>query len=469
MGLGSVGREVANALGMEWADRIAEPVGSLPWTSRLPVATLATDSVAVASSAMNDARNARGSTTPSTVRVDRARVAASFGSERVLRVDDQPPAVWAPLSGFWRSADGWVRTHANYTHHERALLALLGLSAEAGKDAVADAILAADAVDWEDLAASSGAVVGAVRGADVWSVHPQAHAVAAQPLVEVTRFGDAPPRRWRDGSAPLSGIRVLDMTRVLAGPVAARDLALAGAQVLRVDSPHLEETGWIHLDTGQGKRSTRLDLDDTIDRRAFESLLATADVLLTGYRPGALSRFGLDAGDLAHRHPGLVTGSVSAWGTHGPWAGRRGFDSIVQAVTGIAMLESPDGVTPGALPVQALDHSAGHFLAAAVTIGLIEQRKQGGSVDVRIALARIAHALLHSPDIRTLTSTTDAVPLPSRHRELSGRPQSLTYAPPVLAFDGAPDDYPVVGGAWGVDAPAWSISGQVRPNSREAI
>ena len=457
MQLGSVGREAADVLGMTWADRIAEPAGSQPWAAQLPVATLATDSVAVASLAMNDARSARSSSASRMVRVERARVAASFGSERVLRVDGRPPAVWAPLSGFWRAADGWVRTHANYPHHERALRALLDLPPDAGKDAVAHAIAAVDAVAWEDLAATSGAVVGAVRPRHVWEVHPQTRVIAARPLVEVVHFGDAPPRRWGDGSAPLSGIRVLDMTRVLAGPVAARDLALAGAEVLRVDSPRLEETSWIHLDTGQGKRSTRLDLNDTLDRRVFESLLSAADVLLTGYRPGALSRFGLDPADLAIRHPGLVTGSVSAWGTRGPWAGRRGFDSIVQAVTGIAMLESSDGASPGALPVQALDHSSGHFLAAAMTTGLLQQRKQGGSVDVQIALARVAHALLHSPDGLT-PPATDAVPLPSRHRELAGSPRSLTYAPPVLAFDGAPDDYPVVGGAWGVDAPAWSAS-----------
>jgi crotonobetainyl-CoA:carnitine CoA-transferase CaiB-like acyl-CoA transferase len=329
--------------------------------------------------------------------------------------------------------------------------------ARADTDAVASAISAAGAFDLEDRAPSLGAVVGAVRSADVWSVHPQARVVAAQPVVEVGRVGAAAPRPWSDGSAPLSGIRVLDLTRVLAGPIAARDLALAGAEVLRVDSPLLEETSWIHLDTGQGKRSTRLDLNDTLDRRVFESLLSAADVLLTGYRPGALSRFGLDPADLAIRHPGLVTGSVSAWGTRGPWAGRRGFDSIVQAVTGIAMLESSDGASPGALPVQALDHSSGHFLAAATTTGLLQQRKQGGSVDVQIALARVAHALLHSPDGLT-PPATDAVPLPSRHRELAGSPRPLTYAPPVLAFDGAPDDYPVVGGAWGVDAPAWSAS-----------
>jgi crotonobetainyl-CoA:carnitine CoA-transferase CaiB-like acyl-CoA transferase len=163
----------------------------------------------------------------------------------------------------------------------------------------------------------------------------------------------------------LTGVRVLDLTRVLAGPVATRNLAQAGAEVLRIDSPHLPEIGWVHLDTGAGKRSTTLDLRSPSGRSTFEDLLDDADIVVTGYRPGSLDPLGLSPEELASRKPGLVVGSVSAWGTEGPWAQRRGFDSIVQAVTGIAMIESTDGTRPGALPAQALDHSAGHLLSAA--------------------------------------------------------------------------------------------------------
>lgn len=452
MTLGEVGRQVAVAAGMSGGAEIGESLGSLPWASRLPVGRLALDSVALSSAAIDAARVARGLGDAPAVRVDAARVAASFGSERVLRIDGAPPTAWAPLSGFWVTGDGWVRTHANYPHHERALRTLAGIDGEADRDVFAQALLAHTANDLEDRAAASGAIVVAVRSPERWRQHPHARRLDDEPLVSRTRVGDAAARRWRGGGAPLAGVRVLDLTRVIAGPVAARDLAFAGAEVLRIDSPRSPETPWIHLDTGQGKRSGLLDLRDADDHAAFERLLADADVLLTGYRPGALDRFGLAPAQLAERHPGLVTAGVSAWGWIGPWAGRRGFDSIVQAATGIAVRESADGEMPGALPVQALDHATGHFLAAAITTALADQRAHGGSIDVRMSLARVAHALLDATGEDAGAGA--AIPLPVRTRTLAGG-RRIDYAPPVLAFAGAPDDYPTVGGEWGVDAARW--------------
>jgi len=454
MNVGSVGREFAAIVGLAAPalQRVTPPRGGLPWAPRLPVGALATDSVALASLALNLVAADRFGGEPAAVQVDERRIAASFGSERVLRVDGDAPSVWAPLSGFWPVADGWVRTHANYTHHERALRAVLGLGDGGDAAVVADVLRDWPAVELEERAAAAGAVVGAVRTPHEWRQHPQGRAVGASPLVERRRLGEAAPRRWRQGDAPLTGVRVLDLTRVIAGPIAARDLALAGAEVLRVDSPRLAETGWIHLDTGQGKRSTLPDLGDRGDREAFDALLGGADVLLTGYRPGSLSRYGLEPEALAQRHPGLVTASVSAWGWAGDWAPRRGFDSIVQAVSGIAVLEGADAATPGALPVQALDHSTGHFLAAAIALALAEQRREGGSIDVRMSLARTAHALLASSD--PVGEPADRSALPALERRLSAV-ASLTYAPPVLAFVGAPDDYAEVGGRWGADPAEW--------------
>jgi crotonobetainyl-CoA:carnitine CoA-transferase CaiB-like acyl-CoA transferase len=460
MGLGEVGREVARGLGIDAGvlDLVQTPETGLPWRSRLPVARLATDSVGLASLTMDLAGAARGDRPPGIVQVDGPRVAASFTSERIIRMDGEPPAVWAPLSGFWRAADGWVRTHANYPHHERALRRLLHLTADADRDAVAEAISKHPAVELETTAAHTGAVVGAVRSPEAWGRDPQGEAIAATPMVEMRRVGEAPARVWRaDAAEPLRGIRVLDLTRVLAGPIATRDLALAGAEVLRIDSPLLPETGWIHLDTGQNKRSALLDLAVAADRATFEGLLAGADVLVTGYRPGALGRYGLDPEDVAKRHPGVVMAQVSAWGYAGEWGSRRGFDSIVQAVTGIALTEGGDGVTPGALPAQALDHSTGHFLAAAITTALVEQRRGGGSISVRMSLARTAHALLSSQDEVAVAADVE---LPFAERALPGRePASLRYAPPVLSFHGAPTDYTRVGGMWGADTAAWSHEG----------
>jgi crotonobetainyl-CoA:carnitine CoA-transferase CaiB-like acyl-CoA transferase len=237
---------------------------------------------------------------------------------------------------------------------------------------------------------------------------------------------------------------VLDLTRVIAGPVAGRTLAALGAEVLRVDPPGLAELPEAHLDTGPGKRSALLDL---ADEPAREALLAGADVVLTGYRPGALDRFGLAPQQLAARHPGMVVGRVSAWGEVGPWAPRRGFDSLVQAVSGIAEVESRDGRTPGALPAQALDHASGHLLAAGVLCALRAQRSEGGSHGVAVALARTAGALLDLPGGTAAPDTEPDWPV-VRHG-------AVTCAAPVLAFDGAPRDYRRVGAAWGTDPAAW--------------
>jgi crotonobetainyl-CoA:carnitine CoA-transferase CaiB-like acyl-CoA transferase len=324
---------------------------------------------------------------------------------------------------------------------------------------VAAAVARRPARDLEDAAAEAGAVVGAVRTASQWAEHPQASAVARLPLVSVEELAEtAPPRPWGvAGPGPLTGVRVLDLTRVLAGPVATRNLALAGAEVLRVDSPHLPEIGWVHLDTGAGKRSATLDLRTAPGRRTFESLLEEADVVVTGYRPGSLDRFGLSPEELAARRPGLVVGSVSAWGTEGPWGQRRGFDSIVQAVTGIAMAESPDGIRPGALPAQALDHSAGHLLTAALCTALVAQRQHGGSRSVQVALVALARELLrtHGPAGGSPKADAEEPTL-----QLSQGPAGLvTCAAPPLTFDGAPATYRTPAHPWGTDEPCWTRAG----------
>ncbi|MER7798357.1 CoA transferase [Microbacterium sp. NPDC096154] len=451
--VGDVGRAAAAALGLPGAalERIAPVVEPPAWSSTLRVAALATDSVALASLALDLAAEARGAGGRGPVVVDGPRVAASFASDRVLRVDGEKPDVWSPLSGFWRTADGWVRTHGNYPHHAERLRALLEVRDDASRDDLVLATAGWAASDLEDRAAEVGAIVAAVRDEATWREHPHARVLAAEPLIATMSLGQAAPRRWpASGPLPLSGIRVLDLTRVIAGPVATRDLAHAGAEVLRLDSPALPEIDWQHLDIGHGKRTALLDL--RVDRDEFERLLTGADVLVTGYRPGALARYGLDEDSLAERHPGLVTARISAWGASGPWAHRRGFDSIVQATTGIAVRESADGETPGALPVQALDHSGGHLLAAAIATALVRQRTAGGSPHVAVALARIAQQLLASPPAERAPAATQD--LPAQVSSVPGGPE-LTHAPPPLAFAGAPDGF-APPRPWGSDAASWS-------------
>ena len=446
--------EFCRVVGLDPAPVDIGELDTLP--SRLPTTELSTGSVAAASLAGACLAAARGNGPVPAVHIDPRRVAASFTNDRLQRLDGAGADSWAELSGFWATADGWVRTHANYPHHRARLLRALDLPVETGRDAFAARVARLPAHEVEEGVTAAGGIAAAVRSAEEWRRHPQA-AAGALPLVVVEELGEAPRRRLAPApDAPLrpaAGLRVLDLTRVIAGPVATRTLALLGADVLRVDSPALPELDWQHLDTGAGKRSTRLDLRAAADREAFDHLLATADVVVTGYRPGALDSFGLGPADLAARRPGLVLASLTAWGETGPWRGRRGFDSIVQAASGIALRESADGRTPGALPAQALDHATGHLLAAAVLTAVTRQLASGGTWHVRAHLARTARWLLETPVRSWPVPGWDPEELLTEHDTPSGR---LRAAPPAVSFDGGPAEYPSPGGVWGADRPAWA-------------
>ncbi|CAM5386038.1 CoA transferase [Streptomyces avidinii] len=313
--------------------------------------------------------------------VDEGAVATAFVSERHLRVEGRAPVTFAPLSGFWRTCDGWVRTHANYPHHEAALVRALRLSS-ATPEAVRAAVAGRTAVEVQELVYGEGGLAVAVAR----------EYGEPQPLMEPVRVSGARGRTLGDApiGRPATGVRVLDLTRVIAGPVATRTLGALGADVLRIDSPRLPEADDAHADTGFGKRSALLDLagagaGGAGDRAVLEGLLAEADVVVTGYRPGALERYGLGARELLERWPGLVVAELCAWGWRewGPWAGRRGFDSLVQAGYGIAARCGRSDGAPGVLPAQALDHGTGYLVAAGVMRALAE----GGGRGLRFSLA----------------------------------------------------------------------------------
>lgn len=410
----------------------------VPLDAALPVGPLVHDAVAAASlSAALLAARTQGSAAPQ-VELDPIRVASAVTSEKHFRWKGEPMNAWAELSGFWPTADGWVRTHANYPHHRERLLAALGLPEDTTADDLLRALHSRSALDVEEHVAEHGGIAVAVRREEQWRAHPHSLVVDAQPLVSATRIADAPAR------ATDPGFRVLDLTRVIAGPVATRTLALWGADVLRVDPPGIPELEWQHLDTGAGKRSTVLDASSA----EFDRLLESADVVVTGYRPGSLDRWGLAPAVIAERNPGVVVASLSAWGAEGPWGARRGFDSIVQAATGIAWHESADGERPGALPAQALDHSAGYLLAAAITTALRRRTDEGGSWHAQVSLARVAHELLAAPRIH-------------RARHASFTPAVIEHGDLVTAaaaphYDGAPTDWSSPPVPWGSSAPEWS-------------
>ncbi|MGA5409182.1 CoA transferase [Streptomyces lavendulocolor] len=440
--------------------------GGLP--ARLPVMGLARATVAVCSLAAAELASVRTGRAVPRVRVDDGAVAAAFLSERLVRVDGRAATGFAPLSRFWRAADGWVRTHANYPHHRDRLLRALGVPDGPGvADAVAEAVAGRRAVDVEDAVYAAGGLAVAVRDVARWAAHEQGALVPARPLLTLERVDGpteaGPPRAWSRVTGagtpllPCAGVRVLDLTRVLAGPVATRTLALLGADVLRIDAPHLPESQEAHDDTGMGKRSTTLDLGRRADHRVFEELLADAHVVVTGYRPGALDRFGLSPEALAERRPGLVVGRLSAWGRYGPWRGRRGFDSLVQAATGIALLEGSGG-EPGALPAQALDHGTGYLLAAAVLRALTGRcgPDGGGTRLVRVALTQTAHWLVHGP---AGTPARGGGLDPERWTTTKDTPRGrLRHALPPVAYEGGPSDWTRPPGPWGADPARWATA-----------
>ncbi|GAB1514112.1 CoA transferase [Actinophytocola sp. KF-1] len=309
--------------------------------------------------------------------IDPAHAFEAFRSERHTRVPGADPSpLWAPLSGDYRAADGWVRLHANYPHHADAIRRALG-------DDPAPAVARMPAVAVEDAVLAEGGAAAALRTRESW-LAAQGSAVRSEPLVALENLGPG-PERPRGGDAPLAGVRVLDLTHVIAGPVCGRVLAAHGADVLHVTPPGRPVLLDLVRDTDFGKRQCTTDLD------GVRALAAAADVFVQSYRPGAL---GFTAEDLAEA--GTVTVSLSAYGHTGPWRARRGFDSLVQMSTGIAA-----GDPPNPLPAQALDHGTG-WLAAH---GAMTALARGGSWHVRVSLARTAewlHDLGHGdpvPDV----------------------------------------------------------------------
>jgi hypothetical protein len=437
-------------------DAVAFDGPAVVLSSRLATTALLQAAAAAAGAAAAELAAERGAAWdgPAVV-VDSRRAAVAGTSERHLRVDGEAPVLFAPLSRFFPAADGWVRTHGNYPHHRDRLLAALGATRD---EDVAPAIAALPAATVEARIAAAGGIGAAVRDEVAWRIGIPGAAVSSLPLLSLRRTRSAPVRTWPALPAgpllPAAGVRVLDLTRVIGGPVATRTLALLGADVLRIDSPHLPELPAQHLDTGFGKRSALLDLDDAADRGRLQELVDTADVVITGYRPGALDRFGLASDALVRGRPGIVVASLSAWGLAGRWWNRRGFDSVVQAATGIALVEGgPDA--PGALPAQALDHATGLLLAAAVLRALTEQARGGGTWNAELSLAQTAGWLLLRPPGEDVAAPETLDPEPWL-RTTASAAGTLTYAPPPFLLQGGPDDWSTPPVPWGSSDAAWA-------------
>lgn len=358
------------------------------------------------------------------------------------------PGAWDPIAGAYQASDGWIRLHTNAPHHRGAALRVLDCAAD--RRAVGAACRTWRKSQLENAVVAEGGAAAAMHSMADWAAHPQGQAIANDPLIA-----------WEDiaecrAKLALGGLKVLDLTRVLAGPVATRFLAGYGAHVLRIDPPWWNEPG-VEPEVTLGKKRAGLDLKNSEDRRAFERLLAQADVMVHGYRPGALSGLGYDQQHLRKIAPHLIDVSLCAYGLQGPWACRRGFDSLVQMSCGIAHegMRRRKAAHPVPLPVQALDHGAGYLMAAAVLRAIRIRNESGRVLAARLSLARTA-ALLVSAGARDF-SGSDVEGAPS---DLPEAPEMTRWGParrlrfPIL-LDGAGPEWPHPAGELRTDPPSW--------------
>jgi crotonobetainyl-CoA:carnitine CoA-transferase CaiB-like acyl-CoA transferase len=332
------------------------------------------------------------------VAIDARQATASLRSGHYLELDGAPvPTERNAIMGVYPARNGrWSYLHCNFPNHRAAALEVLGVPED--REAVRQAVAQWDALELEEAIVAAKGAGGMVRTMDEWARHPQAAAIASLPLMEIVKIGESRPEALPEADRPLSGIRVLDLTRVLAGPTCARTLAEHGADVLKITGAHLPNLGYQEYDTGHGKLSAHLDLREPADVGILRGLVREADVFSQGYRPGTLAERGFSPEALAALRPGIVFVSLCAFGHVGPWASRRGFDTVVQTVSGITSRQGElfpgDAPGPRFYPVSAIDYLTGYLMAFGALVALARRAREGGSWLVRLSLAQTGRWLV---------------------------------------------------------------------------
>jgi crotonobetainyl-CoA:carnitine CoA-transferase CaiB-like acyl-CoA transferase len=394
------------------------------------------------------------------VAVDMRAAGASLRSSRYFQIDGKPVSVWDPMSGYYPVRDGWISIHCNFPQHRAAAMRVL--QSEEVREKAESKSAAWNGEALEDAIHAAGGCAGFVRSAERWAEHAQARAIARQPIVEVDRNGEAPPEPLPRAERPLAGVRVLDLTRVLAGPTCAKSLAEHGADVLKISASHLADMGRIELDTGLGKLSARLDLREEAGLAKLKALVKSGDVFSQSYRPGALGARGFSPPALAALRPGIVYVSLSAWGASGPWRERRGFDSIVQSVSGMAHASGADagGDKPKLQPVSAIDYVSGYLMAFGAAVALERRARIGGSWLVKVSLARVGHwiverGLVPHAEWRGLPEELPAAELAPLLAEIDSPLGRVRYLKPVLQLAETPPYWSRPPVPLGTHAPEW--------------
>ena len=426
--------------------------GSLP--SRFQVTNLAVAAYGAVGQAMVGLLEAQGLARRPKVRVDRRLASLWYGVSIQPNGWELPP-LWDAVAGLYRCKTGWIRLHTNLPHHRAAALSVLNAAPK--RAAVAQAALSWRADELETAIARAGGVAAMMRTADEWAAHPQGQAVAQEPLIDWVAPRITKPKTWSATlKRPLNGLKVLDLTRVLAGPVATRTLAGFGAEVLRIDPPEWEEPNVIP-DVTLGKRCARLDLTQPNDRARFETLLSEADIFVHGYRNGALEGLGYGLAARQALNPALIEASLNAYGWTGPWATRRGFDSLVQMACGIAEsgMQWAKAEAPTPLPVQALDHATGYVMAAAI-IKTLTAATAGQVQNARLSLARTAVTLKQYQQ-----AEHGALSLSPEKLDFNPRVETTPWGPaqrlnPALSIEGCPMQWESPAAALGSSAAIWA-------------
>lgn len=424
--------------------------------SHFDVTGLATASVAAATLAAAEFLSVRNDRRPLPVTVDSRPACAAFAAEALFTpVGWDRPEIWDPIAGNYQAQDGWIRLHTNYAYHRAAVERLLGAG---DRESVRAAVARWKAEDLETAVVEAGGCAAVMRTREGWLASPAGAATAGAPLVPAADRGLPAGMAGAGGSRPYSGVRVLDLTRVIAGPVATRFLAAYGADVLRVDPPGFAEVPALLPETTAGKRTAALDLTTAGGRAAFEGLVATADVLVTGLRADALARLGYDDGALAALNPALIVASLDAYGWDGPWRDRRGFDSLVQMSSGIAAAgaAAAGADNPVPLPVQALDHGCGYLIAAVVGRALTRRLTESVVSRIRVSLIGTANLLwsLPRPGEQPPMPKPSDVPLADTHTAWG--PARRVPLPGEIA--GVDAEWRVEAGPLGRHQPTWAES-----------
>jgi crotonobetainyl-CoA:carnitine CoA-transferase CaiB-like acyl-CoA transferase len=390
------------------------------------------------------------------VRVDVRRAAASLVGYTLQRLEPNglPPRDPGPLVDLYRCADGrWIHLHGAFPKLAEGTLRVLGCGAE--RDAVTDAVSRRDAFELETALAGAGTCGAVVRTTEEWALMPQGRAVALLGRVRVDRIADSPPEPAGDGRRPLGGVRVLDLTRVLAGPVHGRLLAEHGADVLLVNSPALPNVPAFVLDTSHGKRSAFLDLERPEEAARLRQLAAGADVFVQGYRAGTLDRRGLAPAALTAARPGLVFVTINCYGDSGPWRERPGWEQLAQSATGLAAAQGAPG-PPRLMPAAACDYTTGYLAALGTLVALWRRAHEGGSYHVRASLCQTGAWVAGMGPVCDPDEATGPGDLTPWMRETETALGRLRHLGPVAEMSATPPRWALPSPPLGADAPEWA-------------